>query len=178
MNDVSDLLPGERFRAVPVTAFPFAHEPSNCKHHERFCELTRACQNAPAGVIGARWYLTLASADFAACEFHNANWLSIARASVSALQAAGPRATWDDLLRTCDEQQLPEAEQNWLFTLFSEPLDWIPGETGVTNGQHRLCALRAAGAEFVAADTSGHPPPRSRHENARAAALAVIGQAR
>ncbi len=176
MVEVTDLLPGERFKAVPVAAFPFAHEPSSCTHHGRFCELARACPSAPDGVVGARWYLTLTDGDFAACGFHNADWQLIATASIAVLRAAGPRPTYDDLLAACDQQQLPEVEQLWLFSLFAEPIDWIPSDVDVTNGQHRLCALRAAGAELVAADTSGHPSPKARHDDARAAALATVNR--
>jgi hypothetical protein len=157
--DAAYLLPGESFAIVPVTAFPFAHRPFRCTHYERFCELERACADAPAGVVGKRWHMTLTDEDFAACEFHEADWRLIAEASVVALRSAGPRATKADLHATCSEQALPRDEALWLYWLFADPIDWRPGEPSVTNGQHRLCALRAAGAQFVAADIGGCPPP-------------------
>lgn len=144
----------ERFVAVPVAEFPFAHRPSRCPHHERFCEVARACGEVSEGVVGARWHLTLTAEDFAACEFHGADWLSIAAASVAVLKAAGPTATSDDLAEACEEQGLAKKELCWLYSLFEEPIHWYPGSPSVTDGQHRLCALRAAGAEFVAAETS------------------------
>ena len=173
MPDESDLLPGESFAAVPITAFPFAHGPFRCPHYERFCELARACDGASDSVIGARWHLTLTANDIAACEFHDADWRSIAAASVAVLKAAGPRATFDDLIAACEQQGLPKAELLWLYWLFADPIHWRPGSPCVTNGQHRLCALRAAGAEHVAADTSGHPPPTPTDHDARGAALAT-----
>ncbi|MGA9314513.1 MAG: hypothetical protein WBV77_07790 [Solirubrobacteraceae bacterium] len=157
--DVTDLLPGKSFSVVPVTAFPFAHNPFRCPHYERFCNLERACAEAPDGVVGKRWHLTLTGDDLAACEFHEADWCSIAEASVAALRNAGPRATKANLRAACSEQKLPRDDALWLYWLFADPIDWRPGEPNVTNGQHRLCALRAAGAQFVAADTRGYSPP-------------------
>jgi hypothetical protein len=174
MPDAYDLVSGASFAAVPVTAFPFAEDPFRCPHHNRFCELERAFGDAPDGVAGAQWHLTLTAEDFAACEYHRVDWRAIADASVAVLNTAGPRATKDGLVAACGKQGLPADETLWLYWLFAEPIDWRPGSSCVNNGQHRLCALRAAGAERVAADTSGYPPPKPTHSDSRAAALAVL----
>lgn len=175
-RNYDDLPPGERFAAVPVSAFPFPHDPFRCPHHHRFCQFAEH-SNEPEPVLGARWHLSLTSADLAACEFHAGDWHAVGAASIAVLDAAGPRATLDDLLSACEHQQLGDIERLWLFLLFEDPIAWIPSETEVTNGQHRLCALRAAGAKFVAADTLGHRPPEPQYDDARAAALAVISEA-
>jgi len=154
MPDEPELQPGERFAAMPVADFPFPHGPFRCPRHERYCELARASRDAPEGVVGAQWHHTLTAADFAACEFHHADWLSVATASVAVLEAAGPHATFDDLAEACDQPGLPQKELHWLSSLFEDPIHWYQGSPGVTNGQHRLCALRGAGAELVAADIS------------------------
>lgn len=154
----SDLSAVESFVAVPVDAFPFAHGPFKCPHYERFCELERSNPDAPEGVVGEQWFQTLTAADFAACEFHEADWRTIAATSVAILTDAEADVSKRDLSGACADYGLPGRDRNWLFLMFAEPILWRPGSPCVENGQHRLCALRAAGAESVVADTEGRRP--------------------
>jgi hypothetical protein len=123
-----DQIPREPFAVVPVAAFPFAHGLFRCDHRR--------------------------SGDLDMCSYHRPDWRLIADASVTAAELAGAGADVDALLAACDGMDLLDDERQWLYSLFAYPIVWRPGAEEVTNGQHRLCALRAAGAERVVADTS------------------------
>jgi hypothetical protein len=168
-------LPGEHLQALPVAALPFPHGPFRCPHNQRFLELARTYDDLERTVVGAHWYLTLSPEDFARCPFHQCDWRKVADRSVAILDSLAPDATHDDLVAACSEQDLQEQELEGLLSLFTFPIDWTPGSPSVTNGQHRLCALRAAGAEKCVVDTNGqrlHGTPAGSVEAAACAALA------
>jgi hypothetical protein len=167
-------LPGERFRAVPVAALPFPHGPFRCPHDERFKEISRLYDKSNSTVVGAHWYLTLTDGDFAGCPFHDCDWHRVAEASVRVLEGLAPDATRDDLVAACTAERLPKRELEGLLSLFSHPIDWTPGSPTLTNGQHRSCALRAAGAEMCAVDTSGYRADERTPASSRAAASASL----
>jgi len=160
---------------VPVTEIPFAHNPSKCTHIEHFRQL-KAPGRVPDGVAGAEWYLTLTSRDFAACGYHKGNWRRIAAASVEILKAAHRDAWPSDLTAAAwSWSGLARHEREALASLFVEPICWIPPDSPeVVNGQHRLCALRAARAPYVAVETDGYPPPSLKYADAREAAHAFL----
>ena len=167
-------LPGEYLRVVPVTALPFAHGPFKCQHEARFTELGRGYDGTDRTVVGAHWYLTLTTEDCAQCPFHAGDWHAVAEASVEVLESLAPASTYDDLAAACAGQALQQQEAAWLHSLFSDPIDWTPGSSTLTNGQHRSCALRTAGAERCVIDTSGYTPPQSNPVSSRAAASATL----
>jgi hypothetical protein len=167
-------LPGEHLQAVPVSALPFPHGPFRCPHKQRFSEIGRFYEDASGTVVGAHWYLTLTSDDFAACSFHACDWLRVANASVDVLESLSADATYDDLIAACSAQGLPKAEAEGLHSLFAHPIDWTPGSPTLTNGQHRSCALRAAGAERCVVDTAGYWTDESDSASAEAAASASL----
>jgi hypothetical protein len=168
-------LPGEHLRVLPVTALPFPHGPFRCPHNQRFLHLARTYDDLERTVVGAHWYLTLSSEDFAQCPFHQCDWRKVADTSVAILDSLATNATHDDLVAACSEQALLKQELEGLLSLFTFPIDWTPGSPTVTNGQHRLCALRAAGAEQCVVDTDGqglHGTPATSVGAAACAALA------
>jgi hypothetical protein len=167
-------LPGEYLRAVPVTALPFPHGAFRCPHHQRFLGLARLYDDLDRTVAGAHWYLTLTSDDFAQCPFHQCDWRKVADISVAILESLTPTATHDDLMVACAAQALPKQEVEGLLSLFTFPIDWTPDSPTVTNGQHRLCALRAAGAERCVVDTNGQRPYGTPPASVEAAACAAL----
>lgn len=148
-------------RAVP-SVLPFAHDPFRCAHDERFNEIAGFYEGADiedATVVGAHWFLTLSADDFERCEYHERDWSQIAAASVAVLEAIGPQGSRDEMRTACAKQKLPPADGRALLSLSVDPIIWTPGSLSLTNGQHRSCALRAAGAELCVVDTSGHEAP-------------------
>lgn len=93
-------------------------------------------------------------------------------ASVAVLEAIGPQGSREDMRAACAEQELSPADGRALLSLFADPIIWHPRSPTLTNGQHRTCALRAAGAEFCALDTSGYEAPSTYPAYPKAAASA------
>ncbi len=166
--------PREYLRVVSVTALPFAHSPFRCPHKARFTELSRCYDDTDRTVVGAHWYLTLKPEHFAECPFHAGNWRAVAEASINVLESLTVEGAPNDVAKACAEQNLPAQDAEWLRSLFAGPIDWTPGSSTLTNGQHRSCALRAAGAEQCVVDTSGYTPPQSNPASSRAAASAAL----
>lgn len=77
--------------------------------------------------------------------------------SVAVFESLAPDATKWDLIAACERQDLPAGDMKGLLSMFVFPIDWTPGAQSVTNGQHRSCALRAAGAQRCVVDTTGYP---------------------
>jgi hypothetical protein len=147
----------EGIRAVPVSALPWPHRLSRCAHAGRVGDIARTYPDADGAdqVAHAELFTLLTPADMAACPYHQANWAAIAAAAVQlasedSQQAARTRAqTWPGL---------SESDRKGLASLFREPVRWDDGDNLLTNGQHRLCALRAAGA--AACPVEGRHLPR------------------
>jgi hypothetical protein len=170
-------LPGEYMRAVPVSALPFAHGPFRCTHDERFKEIAGFYEGADiddATVVGAHWFLTLSADDFERCEYHERDWSQIAAASVAVLEAIGPQGSRDEMWAACAKQKLSPDDGRAFLSLFVDPIIWTPGSLSLTNGQHRTCALRAAGAELCVVDTSGYKAPSVYPATPDAAASALL----
>lgn len=170
-------LPGQYMRAVPVAALPFTHGPFRCPHEKRFhkiADLYKGTDTEDMPVVGAHWFLTLSAEDFGGCEYHERDWARIASASVAVLEAIGPQGSREHIRAACAEQELSPADGRTLLRLFADPIIWHPGSLTLTNGQHRTCALRAAGAEFCAVDTSGYKAPSTYPATPNAAASALL----
>jgi hypothetical protein len=166
-------LPSELFRVVSISALPFPHGVFRCPQAARFKEIAALYDHRGGTVVGAHWFLTLTDEDFAQCPYHDCDWRLVAETSVRVLEALPPQATHDDLLAARKAQTLPERETEGLYSLFSHPIDWTPDSSTLANGQHRSCALRAAGAETCAVDTSGYPTDES-DASPRAVAGAIL----
>lgn len=151
---------GQRFEAVRVDALPYAHQPYQCRHAGRFDPAGGGPEDLHwtehAVAQGCLFFESLTPADFTSCRYHQADWHKIALLSIYAL-AIGPGEA-GDYLAACQavikHHRLRRRDQGWLISLFTEPIDWHPGLVTVTNGQHRICALRAAGAAECVVRTS------------------------
>jgi len=166
-------LPAEQFRVVSVSALPFPHGVFRCPHASRFKEIADLYDDCSGTVVGAHWFLTLTDDDFVQCPYHECDWRLVAESSIQVLEGLPSQATHDDLVAACEAQTLPKREAKGLFSLFSDPIDWTPDSPTLTNGQHRSCALRAAGAAACAVDTTGYPVDES-DASPRAVASAVL----
>jgi hypothetical protein len=138
----------ERLRVVRVDDLPWPRSLRRCAHRRRlrrailaspptrFLSSSRhqaACRGVSARVLGG-----LGTDDFAACPFHRGDWRLVARAAVTLARGGDPGA-------------LPEREGRWLASLVEDPIAWDEGSARLDNGQHRVCALRAAGVELCVA---------------------------
>lgn len=148
---------GHGFVVVSIETLPYVHGPFRCPHAGRFQQIEREHPELFSAEIGKRWYQELTHEQRVVCEYHQADWRSIADASVRVLDQAALGIGKGDLTATCAEQGLVGQDLVWLLSLFADPILWRPGAQCLENGQHRLCAARAAGAERVAVDTEGVP---------------------
>ncbi|OPC76705.1 hypothetical protein B4N89_45295 [Embleya scabrispora] len=98
--------------------------------------------------------------DFRACDYHRGNWAVIARAAERALAAGGDSADMAD--RAEHNPEFDEHDRKYAVSLFYDPMTWSDGDEALVNGQHRLCALRAAGV--VSCPVDGRHLPETVHE--------------
>ena len=143
----------EEMQPVSVADLPWPHNPSKCVHHARY-ETIRTLYDRSADAhipAGAHFFLTLQGEDLAACPYHQNDWLAIADASVELLAGLAPGAGRADVVRQAGELLAEGPDRLELCWLFSHPITWAPGSGSITNGQHRTCALKAAGASHCAA---------------------------
>jgi len=143
------------FQPVEVRRLPLFHAPFKCAHAVRFERFLRGAQQLSMTsdeaelVAGAQFYTSLSSGDFEVCDFHDGNWSQIAEASIELLANL---STFDpDAIGTRADAAFPGkgTDAAWLASLFWDPIVWRDGQSTVTNGQHRLCAIRASGAQRV-----------------------------
>jgi hypothetical protein len=161
---------------VAVADIPWPHNPAGCSQHARFDEIRALYPESayPPTAAGAHWFLSLDDADFATCDYHQANWRRIAEVSVDVLRELEPDAGLDDALEATNARLDDATEARWCVSLFADPLVWYPGQGSVVNGQHRACALRASGASWCVADLGGASADESRPCDPRARAALDI----
>jgi hypothetical protein len=147
----------DEMQVVAVADLPWPHNPSECAHAERFESIRRLYDERFDGHIpaGAHFFLSLNREAFSICRYHQHDWQAIAAASVELLEALGPTSDFDEVVDRATALIDEKADREQLISLFSDPIKWAPGETSITNGQHRTCALKATGAELCVAQTYG-----------------------
>jgi len=150
--------PLDDLAVVAVADLPWAHNPFKCAHVERFetIEGLYVRERWPPPAAGAQWFLTLTEEDFKACDRHDADWLAIAAVSVEIYRGLEAEATMDTVRQRVTARFGDTSDAFHCVTLFRDPITWRPGQTRVGDGQHRTCALKAAGAPFCIAETGGH----------------------
>jgi hypothetical protein len=159
-------------RVVAVAELPWPHHPFRCAHAERFSDLEQLYPPGAreTGAVGAHWHTTLTPTDYAGCGYHAADWNTAAHAAVQIAQAGIPTSL-AALRAAIETLGVPDETAAAALSLFTDPIGWSPGTPQVTNGQHRVCALRASGAPLAVIDTSGNTAgnaadPRSSTERA------------
>jgi hypothetical protein len=148
-----------RFELVPMGDVPYAHNPFKCEHIARFDP-----ENASEGdgewmdratEAGRAFFHSLTARDFRRCEYHKPDWKMIA--SCAADVVALKPTTIVEHLAACaavaKRRKLRKRDQEWFFSLFTLPINFGPHAGHVSDGQHRICGLRAAGVEFCVVRT-------------------------
>lgn len=137
-------------RPVPVSRLPWPHRLSKCPHFPRAeaIEKTYPHDWYAGQVAHAELFTRLTPADFAACPYHQGNWAAIAEAA-TAYAAADPDDDSEHGRAAHTMEHLDERERTWARALVQDPICWDDNHDSLTNGQHRTCALRAAGVPYL-----------------------------
>ncbi|MFJ1756570.1 hypothetical protein [Kitasatospora sp. NPDC088134] len=137
-------------RPVPLAALPWPHHQHKCAYTARGKALARTYPDGRREdqVARAELFSRLTPAEFAACPRHEAdNWPAIARAAL-ALALAEQSGDPEHAARAGEMDHLTPRDRAWARTMVGPAgIIWDDGAEAVTDGQHRLCALRAAGVE-------------------------------
>ncbi|NUU25823.1 MAG: hypothetical protein HOV68_30600, partial [Streptomycetaceae bacterium] len=151
------------FRAVPLSELPWPGRLFKCAHADR-ADALRASYPEDTGTeesvwpaVNAELFGTLTAPDFAACPYHRVDWVAIAPACVDAL-AAGPDVA-DMCAALRGDPRIPAGQEQWAESVFTDAMSWTDGRANFVNGQHRACALRAAGVAEIPVD-GRHVPGR------------------
>ncbi|NNN01866.1 MAG: hypothetical protein HKL86_08555 [Acidimicrobiaceae bacterium] len=91
------------------------------------------------------------------CQLHvEVDWAGVANDAVSifnhfAFEDGRGATPWGeaDVVSACNDLARSDVWRECLLSLFTEPIEWYPGETWINNGGHRLCALTFANAHEV-----------------------------
>ncbi|HUR03169.1 MAG TPA: hypothetical protein VM347_11555 [Nonomuraea sp.] len=159
-------------RLVPLSSLPWPHGLFKCAHAPADERLARGYprdknSDSASQAAHAELFTQLSAHDFAACPYHQANWPLIGEIARRAV--AGPERDWRDALTPADTARLTPQDEHWLDSFEIDPIAWDDGHDSITNGQHRLCALRAAGVLICPVDGRHvpYPSPMPAHEHAR-----------
>ncbi|MFK0258443.1 hypothetical protein [Streptomyces sp. NPDC090445] len=133
-------------RPVPVSQLPWPHRLPRCPHFPRVEAIEKTYPDDwYAGQLAhAELFARLTPEDFAACPYHQGNWAAIAEAATE-LAAAELADGAERGRKAYAMEQLDERDREWARALVQDPICWDENHDSLTNGQHRTCALRAAG---------------------------------
>ncbi|WP_233435906.1 hypothetical protein [Streptomyces anulatus] len=135
-------------RPVAASQLPWPHGLFKCPYGERAKALAATYPKGHSKTAHAELFARLGDQDFAACPYHQAdNWEAIT-AAVFAFARAEPDSDEQDRLYRATH--LSERDRAWFRSLIGGGhIWWDTGQQNLTNGQHRLCALRAASIEVI-----------------------------
>lgn len=131
------------FRSVPLAAMPWPHSQSDCPLGE-LAEQYRDRVPDSHGAHAAAFLSRPGRQIQTECPYHQADWPRLVRMLEESRAAAAddeppPVGSHPEFDLLCPP------EQEWLKALATDPIKYSDGDDALTNGQHRLCALRAAG---------------------------------
>ncbi len=133
---------------VRVEDLPVPHHLFKCLHQDRFDEMLGRHRDEP-GRAYSEFLAGLDPEQVARCPYHQADWQKVAALSVAVLARVQEGQRRDKALEQISRRfKLTDRDQIELFFLFADPIHWGFGADQLGNGQHRVCALRMAGAEF------------------------------
>jgi hypothetical protein len=140
-------------RIVPLAALPWPHNQARCPLADLVEQEVGAHPDSKAAHAAAFTSDAGARAQ-QTCPYHRPDWPKLVRILEESIDLAS-----DDphVEQHPDYGDLSDEEREWLYTLIVEPLIWDDNDSHLTNGQHRLCALRGAGIERAPVDGSYLP---------------------
>ncbi|MFZ2176594.1 MAG: hypothetical protein WAW17_21645 [Rhodococcus sp. (in: high G+C Gram-positive bacteria)] len=136
-------------RMVPLSALPWPHRQYQCafaiaagKQLGRYGDAQAA---HAAGFLSPDGQDTMKS-----CRYHEPRWLLVSKIVADC---------WDQRTQTLPGvadhplyADLPTDDREALSSLTTDPMVWNDGADAIANGQHRLCAMRAAGVTHSIVD--------------------------
>ncbi|MER8236148.1 hypothetical protein [Streptomyces sp. NPDC094049] len=135
-------------RLVAASRLPWPHNLFKCRHHERAQALAATYPEGHNKTAHAELFTRLSDQDFATCPYHQADDWKAVTETVLDFTRAEPDSEAQD--RLYDATHLSDRDRSWFRSLIGGGhIWWDHGSKYLTNGQHRLCALRAAGVEAV-----------------------------
>ncbi|WP_189277429.1 hypothetical protein, partial [Kitasatospora griseola] len=139
-------------RPVPLAALPWPHSQHKCAYtpQGKALALTYPGGRREDQVARAELFSRLTPAEFAACPRHEADdWPAIAEAALE-FALADQDGDDDRTNQAYEMAHLTPRDRRWArsFTAGSG-INWDDGDQAVADGQHRLCALRAAGVKVA-----------------------------
>jgi hypothetical protein len=159
---------------IAVADLPWPHNPFRCHWKDRFETLRDLypAEDRERAMVGAHWFATLQPEELAACRYHQADWRRVAEVGVEILRGLDAEAVIEDALAAVEGRLGDSAEAGWCRSLFADPIICHREPVGLTDGQHRSCALRASGAaHFVVRPPTSRltgpraPPADHRHQD-------------
>lgn len=157
-------------RTVPLSALPWPHSQSSCLMY-RIVDAHRHTVPDEQAAHAAAFLSPEGQQVMASCQYHQTDWPRLARILQESLDQT------DDTPKLAEHPEyhrLSHEEKEGLHSLAEVPIDWSDRDQRLTNGQHRLCALRAAGVlqcpvrGYFLLDTD-YGSPISAADHARAA---------
>ncbi|MBB5891868.1 hypothetical protein ACFFS4_44405 [Kutzneria kofuensis] len=156
-------------RTVPLSALPWPHGQSNCRMG-RIADTYKAVVADEQTAHAAAFLSAEGRETMSSCSYHQPDWPRLVRILTEILDTANgqdpqPQRHPDYVLLSAEDKQ-------WLQTLLIDPIEWDDRDQMLTNGQHRLCALRAAEVQ--------HCPVRGRYlpDTTHSAAVPAADHAR
>jgi hypothetical protein len=168
--------PIDEITTVAVADLPWAHNPSRCAHYQLYTQLEEyyGTDFTSLAAAGAHFFLSLSTEQLSSCRYHDHDWKAIAAASVALLEQI-PAGAEPEHVHALAAGLLTDANDRFeLECMFLDPIIWVPGSVTITNGQHRTCALKAAGASLCVAAIHDAGAYRANPANARRSAQSTL----
>ena len=138
----------EVLTTVRVEDLPVPHHLFKCRYADRSGKLVERYQDEP-GRAGNEFLTALTDEEAARCRYHQRDWSKIAALSVAVLARIQEGQQRDKAISAISRRfKLSDKDELELLCLFADPICWGLGAHELSNGQHRVCALKKSGAEF------------------------------
>lgn len=133
----------EGLQVVEVADLPWPWNPFKCQHQGRLTELSDDLpEHERQARIGAA-VKAMTADELAACHYHRCDWHFAAEAAIKCFEqrmSPGDR----QVKELVHSRGRGDAELGAIAAFFVHPLSWSRDGGQVYNGQHRICALKAA----------------------------------
>lgn len=137
----------KQLREVLVVDLPWPYRPFRCAYYPRVKWLLDAEEpgDAQAASYCGEMLTRLTPEEVAGCPFHTVDWRRAADLAVS-LHRAGVKPGTEGFDASALTGGAGEGELSAIRSFWTEPISWQRGQASVSNGQHRICALKLSGA--------------------------------
>jgi len=164
------------YRLIAVADLPAWHNPKRSCHRDLWLRHARTIDDGRglwralrrrarragdppswvAGLAAGRWLAgELAAAALEPCARHALSPVQVRSAADRAIRVWETTRPWSRraALEALGPASVdaPDAESSFAWSLLVDPISWVDGADDLSNGQHRLCALRLAGVSQVLA---------------------------